>query len=111
MNAQPPTGASVEEENENPWENFWGDETSHTLASWLPMSDLQDDQQPSSLPMSDLQNDQPPSSLPMSVLQDSLGHLSGENEGFSRVDYYLSNPSDASVDVDEPIPSYECFTA
>ena len=91
MNAQPPTGASVEEENENLWENFWGDEKSHTLASWLPMSDLQDDQ--------------PPSSLPMSVLQDSLGHLSGENEGFSCVDYYLSDPSDASVDADEPVPS------
>ena len=68
MNAQPLTGASVEEENENLWENFWGDETSHTLASWLPMTDLQDDKQPSSLPMSDVQDDQLPFSLPMSVL-------------------------------------------
>ena len=73
--------------------------------SSLPMSDLQDDQQPFSLPMSVLLDEQPPSSLPMSVLQDSLGHLSGENEGFSCVDYYLSDPSDASVDADEPVPS------
>ena len=67
MNAQPPTGPS-----------------------------LSDDQPPFWLPMSVLQDDQPPFWLPMCVLQDSLGDLREENDNFC---------------VDQPAPSYECFTA